>query len=101
MLVGRRARADSELRFELGVDPRFYEGRKQQLVREERSRVAKVEDERMAQRIRLLVEGGIARQNLKQLFVAVEGGMEVGSDLAALGLGIAAVQKGRTRKGYV
>ena len=59
-----------------------------------------IEDQRMAERDRLAVIGLVRRQRGEERLIAVEGGNEVVADLAALGVGVGAVEQGRTGEAW-
>ena len=84
--------ADGALRLELGIYAGFQEPGQHQLVREECSRVPEIEDQRMAERNWPFIIGCVARQDLKQLLVAITGGVEIVANLAAFRFWIAAIK---------
>lgn len=87
---------DGEHRFETGVDALLDQAGEDQLVDEERRRMPEVEDQRMTQGDRLDVIRLRTGQDLEQLLVTVEGGVEVREDLGPFRFDVAAVEPWRS-----
>lgn len=84
---------DGDHGLDAGIQPLVDQARRQQFVDEEGGGVAVVEDERMAQRDRLVEPGPLIGQTVEQRVVEIEGLAEVGEQLAPFLLGIAAGQQ--------
>ncbi len=84
---------DGDQGLDAWVEPTLDETGRQQLVDEEGGGMAVVEDERVAQGDRLVEPGPLVGQAVEQRVVEIEGLAEVGEQLAALVVGIAAGQQ--------